>query len=553
MTTLSQTLHSSTNLLSLFVFAVALIGFLALHFLWPSALQKLRDVVGSKRFWLPGSLVFLAGFLVFLGFTTLYPGYLDHVETNIAAVSAIFGHGAPLYHDLASPQRYSLLYGPISYLPFTLALRVLGGTLLSLKIVVLLCNVGLLILLWGSYRKQLDGPRGVLAVAAMVALLMSGEPYLFQVRGDVLMVLSVALGLFGVLTSSPWKSWVFLALATGLCFGVKITGVLYFVPLFVLLYRRHGLRSATLAVVGTGLIGCLPFTFPGISAANYLLWLHEASLHPLRGVEFLSNLRTSVTILLPVVLLLWRFHESDRQKFAVYLREERILLLGLVGSIGLVTILASKFGSGNHHLLPFYPLIGYVCCDLYGRIDAPGAVRTASYSSLARAVCWLWLASTVVTRIPVEFLLTERKLVGRWSLGTAVTRDLAEIMHDHPGDRIEMGYGQTYPLSFYRPTLIFAGNPLTLDAPALDDMQLSGLAIPKGTIEYIGSCQTQIWLFPKGEAPFVIPNIYVDARIFPTRNLFEDVFRQAFLQHYQKVGSSEYFDLWACRENSSAR
>src|SRR5882762_5337032 len=120
MTTLFRALHSSTNLLSLFVFVAALIGFLTLRFLLPSALQMLRDLMGSKRFWLPVSLVFLAAFLVFLGFSTLYPGYLDHVETNIAAVSANFGHGAPLYHDLASPQRYSLLYGPISYLPFTL-------------------------------------------------------------------------------------------------------------------------------------------------------------------------------------------------------------------------------------------------------------------------------------------------------------------------------------------------------------------------------------------------------------------------------------------------
>ena len=50
-----------------------------------------------------------------------------------------------------------------------------------------------------------------------------------------------------------------------------------------------------------------------------------------------------------------------------------------------------------------------------------------------------------------------------------------------------------------------------------------------------------------------MPNIYADARIFPERNLFEDDFRQAFLQEYKKAGSSEYYDLWACRDGSATR
>ena len=553
MSTLIQVLHSSTNWLSLAVFAAALGGFLTLRILWPSAFQRLCDAIGSKRFWFPVSLLFLAGFLAFLVCSTLYQGYLDHVEANVAAVSAAFNHGAPLYHDLASPQRYSLLYGPISYLPFSWALRVLGSRLLSLKLVVLFANVCFLILLWASYRKRLDTARTFFAVAAVLAFMMSGEPYLFQVRGDALMPLTVALALFGVLTSSLWTSLMLLSLATGLCFGIKVTGVLYFLPLFVVFYRRFGIRMAALAAFGAGLVGCLPFALPQISLTNYLLWFHEASRHPFRLVEFISNLRTAVTISLPAVLLLWGFHQVDPKNCLTYLRKQKLFLLALAGSVGLVTILASKFGAGNHHLLPLYPVIGFLCSDIYSRIPAGAAAPTVSYGSVARALCWLWLASTVATRIPVEFLATERKLNTRWSLAAAVTQDLTNIMHSHPGDRIEMGYSQSYPLTLYRPTLVFAGNPLTLDATALDDMQLSGLAIPQGTIDYIRACRTQIWLIPKGEAPFVMPNIYADARIFPTRNLFENPFRQAFLQQYQRVETSDYFDLWECRDNSVAR
>jgi hypothetical protein len=547
MSDLLEALHSSINRFSFLIFLAGCAAYLAMRFLWPSGWQRLRDLISSKRFWLPVSLLFLAGFFIFLISCTIYRGYLDHAEVNIAGVSAAFSHGAPLYHDLASPQRYSLVYGPVTYLSFNLALRLLGAKLLSLRLAVLFANVCLLALLWACYRKRLDAPGAVLAAAIVVAFMMSGEPYLFQIRGDVLMILSVVVGLFGVLRSSSWKSWILLALATGACLGVKVTGVLYFLPLFVLLYRRHGLRSAALAALGAGLVGILPFALPGISAANYLLWLHETSRHPFRTLEFFSNLRTSATILLPVFLLLWRLHESDRPKVRAYLREEKLVLLALLGAVGMVSILASKFGAGNHHLLPFYPVIGFLCADTYSRADAANPVRFASYSSVVRVVCWLWLASTVATRVPLEAWQTETKLVDRWSLAGAVTQDLEDVMHDHPGERIEMGYGKTYPLSFYRPTLVFAGNPLTLDAPALDDMQLAGLSIPQSTIDYIESCGTQIWLIPKGEAPFVLPNIYDDPKIFPARNLFEDRFRQAFLGRYEKAGASAYFDLWICR------
>jgi hypothetical protein len=366
------------------------------------------------------------------------------------------------------------------------------------------------------------------------------------------MSLTVALALFGVLSSSGWTALMLLSLATGLCFGIKITGVLYFLPIFALLYRRFGMRTAALAAFGAGVVGCLPFAFPQISLRNYVLWFHEASRHPLRAVEFLSNLRTAVTISLPALLFLWWFYERDPKKCSNYLREQKPFLLGLASALGLVTILASKMGAGNHHLLPLYPVIGFLCSDIYSQIEATGAVRIVSYASIARAVCWLWLASSIATRIPVEFLTTEGRLAKRWSQAAAVTEDVTNIMQAHPGERIEMGYSESYPLTFYRPTLVFAGNPLTLDAPALDDMQLSGLAIPQGTIDYIRSCQTQIWLIPKDDAPFVMPNIYADARVFPARNLFEDRFRQAFLQAYQKVGSSEYYDLWACRGGSIA-
>jgi hypothetical protein len=93
---------------------------------------------------------------------------------------------------------------------------------------------------------------------------------------------------------------------------------------------------------------------------------------------------------------------------------------------------------------------------------------------------------------------------------------------------------------------VFAGNPLTVDEAALDDMELSKLAMPQSTIAYVQSCQTQIWLIPKGERPFLLPSFYDDLGSPMIRDIFGNAFREVFFARYQKRETSTYFDLWSC-------
>ena len=83
-------------------------------------------------------------------------------------------------------------------------------------------------------------------------------------------------------------------------------------------------------------------------------------------------------------------------------------------------------------------------------------------------------------------------------------------------------------------------------------MELGKLVVPQSTIAYLQSCQTQIWLIPKGEHPFTLPSLYDDPDSFPRRDIFGDALRAAFFAQYQKRGSSAYFDLWSCAEKSPA-
>src|ERR1017187_7208454 len=118
--------------------------FLAMRIWLPSAGRTVLSRVENKKVWVPLCLIVVVGYLLIVFCNVAYPGYLEHVEPSIASVSYIILHGAPLYHSMESAQRYAFPYGPMGFLPYALALRVLGAQVMSLKLVVLLANLLLL-------------------------------------------------------------------------------------------------------------------------------------------------------------------------------------------------------------------------------------------------------------------------------------------------------------------------------------------------------------------------------------------------------------------------
>jgi hypothetical protein len=528
------------------------IAFVVMRAWLPSALDSLIKFVQTKK--VRGSLcaVFLVAYLTTLVGSTTYAGYLGHIEPNIASVSFILLKGAPLYHAAGSTERYSMIYGPTTYLPFTLALRVLGGNILSLKLMVCLANLLLLWLLWRCYRQLLNPPDTLLLLTSVIAYLLISETYVFQVRGDILIVLSVALGLTAIHSTSKWISVPLLALASAISFDIKITALCYFLPLFVLFVRRHGFRPAVLAGVGAAIFALAPFLSPQISVKTYLEWLNVASREPLTRVEVLRELKLLPVLCAPFGLLLWQLAQKSRIALSNYVAKNRIFLVALGGSVTAIAVSASKIGAGPHHFMPFYPIAGYVCAGIYRETKTSKVTQSAPARLNFIPLLWLWLAAAVVTQTAAGYSDIASTVLSFRSraMASAVTSDLKRVMQDHPGETIEMGYGRwdSYELTFFRPMLVFAGNPFTIDASSLDDTQLSGVEIPHNTLEYLQQCKTQVWLIPKGDAPFGLVNVYslIDPRVFPERPLFSDEFRRIFFQQYRKQGSTKYFDIWEC-------
>jgi hypothetical protein len=144
----------SKRILLLSAVGVSWIAFVVMRAWLPSALDRLVRFVKTKTFRSSFCAVFLVAYLATLVGSTTYAGYLGHIEPNIASVSFILPKGAPLYHAADSTQRYSMIYGPTTYLSYTLALRVLSGNILSLELMVCLANLLLLWVLWRCYRLE---------------------------------------------------------------------------------------------------------------------------------------------------------------------------------------------------------------------------------------------------------------------------------------------------------------------------------------------------------------------------------------------------------------
>jgi hypothetical protein len=532
------------------MFLATSIAFAAMRFFLPSTSTKAFTLLANKKLWRFFCGIFLVAYVLLVLLSTFYIGYLEHVEPHIASVSFIVLHGAPLYHTPTSALRYTFPYGPMTYLPYVFALHMLGASVLSLKLVVLLANLSLLGMLWWSYRRVLGPPYALLVTTIVIVYLLQWGDNLLQVRGDILLVSSVALGLSATL-STTWPAVLLLSLACALGFDIKATSLLYFLPLYVLMIRRHGWLPAGLAAVGSALLAYIPFLSPRISLPLYLEWLHLLSREPLTTVGMSLVIEMLVVLCAPVGLLLWQAAARGEGAIASYRSENQLFIITLSFSIATVAITATKVGAGPHHLMPLCPILGYACADLYREIKDRPALTPLSRSRQFIPLLWSWLVIAVLLNFGIAFSLTVRSLLANWSRAYAVTDDLKTVMSEHPSKTIEMGYGESisgYRLTYYRPALVFAGNPVFIDPMALDDMQIVGVEMPPGTLQYLQNCKTQIWLIPKGDTPFRMENVF--SQMYPERfhalPLFTDEFRGIFLKKYRKQSSSEYFDIWEC-------
>ncbi|MEC4851707.1 MAG: hypothetical protein SAJ12_11890, partial [Jaaginema sp. PMC 1079.18] len=485
-------------------------------------------------------------YLTLIGFYLLSSTLIDHVEPQIVSVSWLNQRGEILYHAVEAESRYNnLLYGPMLYLIVGIFLKLLSPSVFAAKLPIAIALYSSLVFLFFAFRQTVSRFWSLLAIALLCLIILAtgnivGIP-LFYVRSDALIFCCISWLLWIVKKQHrPWVTVITVGLGIAIAINLKITAILYFIPILYLVYLQLNLQAIA-AILGVSLIfSLLPFGLPTISWHNYLELLQLTRQHGISWSFFCQNLMMVTVLFLPMMIASFHLHQipSDRGKH--FWHKHRFYFYSLaIASLG-TAIIAAKPGAGPHHLLPYLPLI----CDLTLRIMAQ---LTSSPKTLPLRQANLLLLLEIIL---IVFLLLKGLTNGIIWLestqgrGEKVIRDLQEILTRYPQQTLQMGYGENnnYSSTFYRFILVFQDRPYLFDAMAVMDFQFANQPLSDRTLEYIATCQTEIWLIPQGDSPFLQPNYYP-----PSALLFSDSFRETFQNTYQKVDRSQFFDIWQCR------
>jgi hypothetical protein len=456
------------------------------------------------------------------------PVLFEDAETDIACISALAMRGLPIYPALDAAQRYILLYGPLTYLAHIPFYWIFGESLAAFK----LLGVGALLLsLIGLYRIC----RSYAPMRASIIGLGCASLVLFRYIGiefwgriDPLILVLTVLCIWVIVRGPLWAVLLINGLAFGVIPNLKISGIAYLLPVFALLVMRKSWRVAVASALLGAILLPLPFLLPIVSLSNYLAILKAATEHGLIVNFLIRNLQYSVLLLLPVLVT---FYRERRPSYP-----QMTYLASIVAGLLITSILGSKNGAGSYHLIPYIVPILHLYFWRRSERAPHEATQVFANFAIAWAVTTLFLASTHLQAL----VRTYRDA----SLGRRIVAEVVNEETIYRGRTIEVGIGKDFedPRTRYAYLPTFAGQPYTISGAAIRDLQIGDKPIPDATIQYLKSCGTQVWLIPKGDAPFSATNSYYET----PHDAFDAPFQAAFIDRYHRVSSDELFDVWIC-------
>jgi hypothetical protein len=511
-------------------------------------LASIYKVISS--IWVVFSVIAIANYLGLASLYPLFTDFADPAEANVASVAWLFQNQQPVYPALDAAERYINNYGPFVYIVQGFFLNLLRPSFFSVKIPGSLAGISTLVLVFLLLKQNLKwkfaiigcayASLGLLALTSATGLVTSS----FWVRPDSLLLFFTTLGLFTVVRGDRAVAVLGSSIALGISTNLKITAFLHFLPIYVLLLFRFGLLLTLVSVIGSAFIAISPFViFSQLSLTNYVAWLQQVRQKGINDAQVVKNLLWTAFIALPVAIGIVQLCLTNLRSFKKWIWQTGFYSLSLIIGVGVTAFLGATRGALENNMLPFVPVILYLAHQLWQQftqstVHNPMLARIASSLSVSAILAF-------VISITIAIYSTESVLIPRIvnPSGSSVVEDLHRFVKAHPGSTIGMGFGSNYPLTTYRPALVFAGNSYLLDSASLMEMQASGLNnTPAKTLDALKTCRTQIWLIPKDQKPFEVFSYYP-----PLQKLFSAKFRETFLQTYDRQEQTEFYDAWRCK------
>ena len=297
---------------------------------------------------------------------------------------------------------------------------------------------------------------------------------------------------------------------------MKVSAIIYLFPAFALVWKKHGLGASVAATAAAAVVAAVPYlVFSNISLAGYLSWLQAAAGQGVRLGALPAALEWMIVLLVPMFAM-------GRSELARADSDAGMFRVLVIASMAVSIPLAIKHGTGVYHFLPFVPSIMFAACA--ARKPGPLApALLATFVLIAALQVPPWMTAT--TSLPARQMVSELK----------------QIEAAHTGV-VAMGYSANYRLTFFRPELVFDGQPYALDAASMMDWRWSGRPFPAAALTALRDCAVDVWVIPSGAPPFVLPNAYPIAG-----DVFPDSFRRTFAERYALETSGQWFDVWRCR------
>lgn len=493
------------------------------------------------------SLFVIVNYVALVCVYLLLDNFFDYVEPGLLSVASLVAQGQPMYHSASAAAQYNFMYGPMLFLVNASVLKLLGPSLFAGKLAGGVFSIGSVALLFDALRRRYGTRCAVIGAGLLVFSYFAFWPYnTFIARADPLVLGFVALGLWGALLPRAWLAALVLAVAAGAATNVKAHAGAYLLPAAVLLLEQHGWRWVVAAVLGALVVLAAPFAlFSDVSTVGYIHTMLTAAHPGLDWHAFLDRVEQMLIFqALPTLMVLLVVEHP-----LAHFRRDRFYLAALGVSTAVVLLVASHPGAGKVHLVPLsISLVFWLAAVM--RDDFAWSTLWAQRGRRARVRTWVALLlfiDLVCTVIPVNLRMV--KLIHAGQQTNGAVEDLHEIMLHYPDRTLAMGYGTTQHNEFtwYRPLLVFAGNPYLIDESSMGDLELAGWDLPQATLDALADCKVDIWLIPKGDPPFVLSSSLGFAHLFSQR------FRDAFLAHYQRRAQSQYYDLYFCKRPAAQR
>lgn len=481
-----------------------------------------------------------AGIILALATSAMYllwPGFGEQGEVNFASVAWLVSNGQPLYTDVDAAQRYSLQHGPIVYLLVGGIMQLLGPSYVTAKlsgVVMFWLILGLSFVMF----KRAGGKRNALIFTGLEAWLLFHWHNSCYIRPDAMLVVCMLISLYAITCiRNKTLMLAICAVVFGLMINLKVHGVIYLLPLLVLLTKFLTVKRFLAASLLTAFVGGLPFLLPQVSFSNYVFWI-QTSVQMAAGdpASTLYNFAPKLAALLILILFPYCFAVVRGISLYSFCRHNRMVLKALLLGLLAASIIGSKPGSGTNHLMPLIPFYCYLLLRLsQEKPVADLAVSTGRIWRRRISGIVLGMLFLLVTLGGAHKELTLLKMAATDDR-RPVLQELAELENAYAGKTMEIGYGEkgNRVITDCIPQLVFHGQPLLIEKVAFGDMLAVKVPLPAATVEALREGYIQVWLIPEGQEPFAW--------------MKESEFPQAFLENYRHEGKSAHFDIWVYKQ-----